>query len=246
MTELQRAEYFHQIRVESAHLEDVNPDQLDLEIAHIPGWTVGAVIGHTAWVYRYVAAVLAAPVDEPPRRSTIPEPPAGPGVLGWFADAAAEVQQALGDTEPDKPCVSFAGPVTASWWVRRIAHETAMHRWDAYASINTAEPIDKKLARDGIAEVFDVFTGTRFQFDQLAADGSTLHLHATDVDDGEWMITLHPDRAEVTREHGKADVAAKGPVSDLLLLLWGRIPPAQLQVFGDSSLLDRWQDSATF
>ncbi len=245
MSRLDRGDYLHQIRVEGARIEEIDPEQLDFDVAHISGWTVGAVVGHTGWVYRFVTEVLAA-TDEPPRRSSIPEPPAGPSVLGWFSDSAAGLMTALEATPADKPCVSFAGEVDASWWVRRIAHETAMHRWDAFASIGSVDPIETRLADDGITEVFDVFLPTRFQFDRLKADGETIHLHATDCPDGEWLLELHPDRVDVTQQHAKATVAARGTTSDLLLMLWGRIPPAQLEVFGDSSLLDRWQDAATF
>ncbi len=245
MSRLNTSDYLHQIKVESARLEELDPDLLDFEVAHINGWTVGAVVGHTGWVYRYVTEVLASP-DEPPRRSSIPEPPAGPSVLGWFSDAADALIEQLESTPTDKPCASFVGPVDAAWWNRRLAHETAMHRWDAFASVGSVDPIEFRLASDGISEVFEVFVDSRLQFDRLNANGETIHLHATDGQDGEWMLRLQPDHIAVTREHAKADVAARGSTSDLLLMLWGRIPPAQLELFGDSTILDRWQDAATF
>jgi predicted lipid carrier protein YhbT len=44
----------------------------------------------------------------------------------------------------------------------------------------------------------------------------------------------------VRREHAKGDVAVRAPASDLLLFLWGRIPPDRLEVMGDTALLPRW------
>ena len=55
-------------------------------------------------------------------------------------------------------------------------------------------------------------------------------------------MRLAPDGVVVTREHAKGDVAARGPASDLLLLVWGRDRPDAVDVFGDAALLDRWQE----
>ena len=33
----------------------------------------------------------------------------------------------------------------------------------------------------------------------------------------------------------------RAPASDLLLFLYGRVDPTVAEVFGDASLLDRWQ-----
>jgi predicted lipid carrier protein YhbT len=101
------------------------------------------------------------------------------------------------------------------------------------------------LARDGVDEVFEVFAPLRLDLDRLGGTGETMHLHATDLD-GEWMCTLHPDAVTWAHGHARGDVAARGPVSDLLLLLWGRIPPSRLEVFGDATILDRWQRAAAF
>ena len=68
----------------------------------------------------------------------------------------------------------------------------------------------------------------------------------TDEDSGEWFMTYKQDQIEWERSHTKGDVAARGPASDLYLLLWSRLPPASLDVIGDGSLLERWQEAAKF
>ena len=121
-----------------------------------------------------------------------------------------------------------------------------MHRWDAHAALSSPEPIDARLAADGIGEVFDLFAQHRLQFDVLDAAGASMHLHATDIDHGEWTVRFSDDALSWEHSHVKSDVAARGPVSDLLLMLWSRIPPSRLQLFGDASLLDRWQSASAF
>lgn len=234
------------IRAEAARMSEIGPDHLDLEIPHIDGWHVRSVIGHTAWVLRYATLVLDADPSDPPSRSAVPEPPPGPEVLDWFTEAATSLQAKLADTDMDALRPTFTGPQPSSWWARRLAHELSMHRWDAESAFTSPEPIDARQAKDGIDEVFEVFTPHRMQFDELAGNGETVHLHATDIDDGEWFLTYGPDAVTWEHAHAKGDVAVRGPVADLLLMMWGRLPCSRLELFGDASLIDRWQSSAAF
>ena len=55
-------------------------------------------------------------------------------------------------------------------------------------------------------------------------------------------MRLAPGGVNVVNEHAKGDVAARGAASDLLLMMWGRVPVTQVEVFGDASLLERWSD----
>lgn len=246
MTSLAPSDYKHLLRVESARLSQIGPGHLELDLPHIEGWTVRSVVGHTGWVFRYAQLALQADPDNPPTRSSVPEPPPGDEVIDWFTTGAIELQQALESVDFDAVRPTFTGPQPASWWLRRLSHEVSIHRWDAESAFGHPEPIDSSQARDGIDEVLQVFTPQRMQFNTLNGQGETVHLHATDIDHGEWFMTYGADSVEWEHSHAKGDVAARGMVSDLLLLLWSRIPPSRLEIFGDSSLLDRWQDAATF
>lgn len=243
---LTREQYLETIRVEAGRLARLDPEHLLLPLPHIDAWTVHDVVGHTGWVHRWVTLTVAAPPDSPPQRSAVPEPPAGAEVLEWFAEASAGLLESLERLDPDADVATFIGPQKASWWCRRLAHETSMHRWDAESAFTTPEPLDADLARDGIEELFEVFVPNRMQWDALAGKGETIHLHATDAADGEWVLTLGTDSIACKRAHAKSDVAARGAMADLLLLLWSRLPPSRLEVFGDAGLLDRWQEAARF
>lgn len=233
------------LELESQALGSVPVDHLRLEVPHLAGWTVRTLVGHAGWVLRYATAALGSSPDQPPRRSSVPEPPAGEDVLAWFARARSSLLATVDQVDPSRPVPTFTGPQPAAWWVRRLAQEMAMHRWDAQAASGSADPFDPALAADGIDEVFEVFAPLRLDLDRLDGRGQTIHLHATDVE-GEWICTLGPQRIDWEHGHAKGDVAARGPVSDLLLLLWGRIPPSRVEVFGDATILDRWQQAAAF
>jgi uncharacterized protein (TIGR03083 family) len=150
---------------------------------------------------------------------------------------------ALRTTPPDKPVFTLAGVQPASWWLRRIAHETAIHRWDLQDALGEAEGFSPELARDGVDELLDVMAPRRFDYAGFGGTGQTLHLHGTDGD-GEWVVTVGPDSLTWTHGHVKADVAARGPLADLFLFVWSRLEPEKLDVLGDASLLRRFQEAA--
>jgi hypothetical protein len=54
-------------------------------------------------------------------------------------------------------------------------------------------------------------------------------------------VRLAENGVIVTREHAKGDVAMRASASDLMLFLYGRVDRSAGAVFGDESLLDRWQ-----
>ncbi len=239
-------DFAHLLRIEGARLGDVRPEHLDLPIPHLEGWTVHDVVGHVGWVAGYARQALEAAPDALPTKADVPEPPPGPEVVDWFGDAFAQLLTTFDEADLAAPRPTWTGPQKASWWLRRVANEVAVHRWDAEAAWSSPTPVAPRQARDAVDEVLDVFAPHRLQLSEFDDAAATVHLHATDIDDGEWMIEISDTAISWSEGHGKGDVAARGPVSDLLLMMWGRIPPSRLEVFGDSSLLDRWQTSATF
>lgn len=247
MPRLADDDYRQLAAVESGRLGTITADDLAHPIDHLEGWTVHSLLGHTGWVSRFAALSIQSDPADPPARSSVGEPPVGAAVIDWYGEAAQELDRALAAADPDENRPTWTGPQPARWWLRRISHELAMHRWDAFTALTAgATPIDAAQSLDGIDEVLEVFAPKRLQFNALAGSGETIHLHTTDIDDGEWMLTLRPDTVEWERGHAKGDVAAKGAASELLLLLWGRIGPDQLEVFGDETLLHRWQQAAAF
>ena len=247
MTDLAGADYLELLRTERDRMAAVEADELARPVPHLEGWTVHSVVGHMAWLCRFVTLALAATPDDPPNRGSVGEPPIGGAVLDWFTEGADEVIAALQAAEPGTIRPTWTGPQPASWWLRRLAHELSIHRWDAEVGAGReAHPVDATQAIDGIDEVLEVFVPNRLEFGVLDAAGRTIHLHTTDVEGGEWMLHLHADRIEWERAHAKGDVAARATASDLMLLLWGRIGPDQVDVFGDEDLLRRWQAAAAF
>jgi uncharacterized protein (TIGR03083 family) len=213
----------------------------DRIVPSCPDWSVADLLDHQSRVYRWAAAQAAAPAGTRVRMSEIPKRPDGDDPLGWFEASRDEVVPALhAMTEPDEEIETFAGPQPRRFWARRMALETAVHRWDVEGAVREPTAIATDLAVDGIDEVLAVQIPRLIDLPTLDAQGATFHLHATDAE-GEWLIAVSADGIDVSHGHAKGDAAARGTASDLLLYLWGRIPPQRLEAFGDTGLVDRWQ-----
>jgi uncharacterized protein (TIGR03083 family) len=164
----------------------------------------------------------------------------------WLTSGAAPLLAALRSAGPVAPVWTWGPGRTSGWWARRVLHETAVHRADTELALGTADPvIDPVVATDGVDEFLFNLPSARRPYRHLAAlpTGASLHLHATDVD-GEWMIRFTESGIAWERGHGKATVAVRGPVTSLLLFTYGRLPGSdeRLSVFGESALLDAWQE----
>jgi hypothetical protein len=68
-----------------------------------------------------------------------------------------------------------------------MAHETAMHRYDAEAATGTPTPFDGDMAADGIAELYEVVLPFGLVRREVTLPSGSLHLHRSDGE-GEWMV----------------------------------------------------------
>ena len=222
----------------------IDPTHLDRAVPTCPGWNVGRVITHTSQVHRWVTAILTAAPGERVIFAT-EEPPSGTTATDWFLEGAKELETELAAVDRERVVFTWAGKQPARWWIRRTAHETSLHGWDAKNGATVAEPVAADLSVDGIDEILDLWIPRRFAFDMFAGSGETIHLHATDSV-GEWLVRFGADHVSVERAHAKGDVAVRGAACELLLFLWSRVGTHGFETFGDATILDRYQAAASF
>ncbi|WP_203886070.1 maleylpyruvate isomerase family mycothiol-dependent enzyme [Planotetraspora kaengkrachanensis] len=225
------------------------------EVPSCPGWTLLRLLKHVGVVHRWVRHLVAERVTEPlwPREVPVAMP-GDPGAYpDWLAEGGAELVAALRAADPGTPVWSWSARPDAGFWARRMLHETTVHRADAELALGRDPHIEAGTAADGVDEFLALIETAPWMAEplrELGGAGEILHFHATDVPaagdrphlSGEWTITLSPGMFTWTHGHGKGDVAVRGPVSDLLLLLYGRREPfgGGFEVFGDRDLLARW------
>jgi uncharacterized protein (TIGR03083 family) len=206
-----------------------------------PGWLLRDLavhVGEFAGFWTHVVCEGTGRVKTPYR-----DPPADPALVAWCEELLGHQLEVLENAAPDTEIWTWAEhDHSARFIARRAAHELAVHRFDAESARGEPAAIEAALAADGIDEVL-MMVNTLPRPGEAA--GQTLHLHGTDRGD-EWFLTLGPEAVEIARVHAKGDLALRGAVSDLELVLYGRPPLGEVTHFGDDAVLAAWYREFTF
>ncbi len=219
---------------------------LDTPVPSCPGWTVRDLIVHTGQVHRQkTETVRDGWVDESPPRP--PEPDGDP--VEWFAEGAAEMLAVFGAADLSAPTWTWCDhDHTSEWWVRRMAHETAIHAADAVLASGGVPVLDDDLAIDGVDEILDeMMTGGPAWGTVTPGD----RVIALECGDRRWLLRTatfvgtsprtgtHYDMPTLIHDPGgEPDAVVATDPSTLDLWLWGRAPLPQGSVSGDASLAD--------
>jgi uncharacterized protein (TIGR03083 family) len=204
---------------------------LDTKVPSCPGWDLARLASHQWRVWTWATAFLRSD-GEPSLGDERPD-------LDEFPTAA---RRALDVLIRALTPMEGTGAAQAGFWARRMAVESAVHRWDAQSARCEPEPIEAELAADGVDEFLMLLPAVPLRRPQAMAitgTGETLHLYCTDVE-GEWLVRFTLAGLEVIRRQVKGDVAVRAGVSAMQLLLWGRVPRGDVEVLGDASILDRF------
>ncbi len=176
-------------------------------------------------------------------REAFPERPPAELLPEWFADGLDMLLGTLGHVDPEDQVWNWMAlaPAPARFWPRRMAHETAVHRWDAENAAGEPRPVDPVLALDGIDEYVEIVNFClRMEEDNPHLTG-TVGLEATDAP---FACTLTLSPTELHRADGLRDPEAtvRAVASDLLLWMCGRraIGDATISLEGDPSVARRW------
>jgi len=233
---------------------------LTVPVPSCPGWNVGQLVRHLGGVHRWATTIVSTRATEPVQaevRDYSVYASEDPAVIGpWLAEGAAQLADALRAAGPDTRLWTPVPGGSAGFYARRFTHETLVHRADATLALGSAYGAAPAVVLDAIDEWmelgswpmhFEVHPAMR----ELLGPGRTVHLHATDTspqDRAEWVVDLTGDTIAWRRAHEKAAVAVRGPLTDLLLVIYKRQPARgeNVEVLGDASLLDFWLERVSF
>lgn len=232
-------------------LAAVEAGPLDAPVPTCPDFTVDELAAHVGTFCGWWTHNLC---EGSGRAKTPFSDDVGPeGRVEWLRTIAGHLVTELRATPPETVVWTWHEPdQSAAFVARRTSHELAIHRVDAQLARGTAEPVEPGLAADGIEEVFLLATSpvaeTRVGSQRAGRTETrmTLHLHGTDYSPAEWLLTLEPNGITISREHAKGDLALKGSVSDLELLLYQRPTVGNVDRFGDESVLTAFHREFTF
>ena len=246
--------------VETARLADAVRDaDLTRRVPTCPGWTLAQLVGHVGQVHRWAAALVAERASGP-REAGEPDDLAVPEGAqqrsAWLREGAARLVDAVREAGVETTVWSWADEQTAGFWLRRMVHDTAVHRADAELAVGRPFQISAELAADGISEWLELLSSAKLAagspaIGKLRGHGQTLHFHATDDglgETGEWMVRRTPSGVVWEHGHRKGDVALRGPAAELLLVITHRLPVTdpRIQVLGDEQLIATWLELTAF
>lgn len=205
-----------------------------------PEWPLKVLIGHIGQAHRWAASIIRS------GPSPVPDPfSADPGSPSewpaWLRAGAADLTDAV--HHADSPVWTFVGPGPATFWLRRMLHDTTIHHADAALATGASFDVAPDLATDAISEWLEVLSNPAIEtlkpgLAALRGAGQTLQVCA---DDGAcWLITRSPNGVRWSRATADADAALTGPVADLLLVLTRRRSPDEVTITGDRALVDHW------
>jgi uncharacterized protein (TIGR03083 family) len=195
-------------------------EMLSRSVPACPGWTLEQLFGHLGSIERWAAAVVAGGnfVEEP-------APPAT-GAAPWFIDGSAAFLDAMKAIDPQAPCWNFGPPPrTAGFWLRRQAHEHAIHLIDACQAAGRAAPrLEADFMLDGVDEVLSMFAPRQLRLGRMQQPQQAVTFHVPGA--GRWPVGPGPAAATVT-----------AALPDMYLGLWGRSSLEDAAVIeGDAAL----------
>ncbi|WP_338895848.1 maleylpyruvate isomerase family mycothiol-dependent enzyme [Streptomyces sp. TG1A-60] len=256
--------YCTEIEFQVRRLRDIVTSGADLSatVPTCPDWSLEELIRHTGGALRWVELNVRTRSKEEVPESDVPlcegpEKQGDPAALdAWLAETGATIVATLREAGPKAPVWSWGWERSAGFWARRMAHEQVIHGADAALTVGRPVEVAPEIAADAIDEWLEIveFVQRTMPHDEAAelrGAGRSIHLHATDASDdvnAEWTVELTEDVVRWRRGHEKATVALRGPLTEVLLAFYRRLPPdgGQLEVLGDRGLLDFWLERATF
>ncbi|HVY09158.1 MAG TPA: maleylpyruvate isomerase family mycothiol-dependent enzyme [Mycobacteriales bacterium] len=231
------------VRSEGEALVSAARSGADAQVETCGDWTVADLARHVWQVYANVTLYVSTRATARPEQ--LPSMPDGdPAEL--LADQLDKLVAALSETDADTPIWTwvFNAPEGAIFWARRMAHESAVHRFDAQCAHGIRQPIDAELAADGIDELIDIILPRVYGRDQVTGPTGSVALHSTDGDD--WYLVLEAGGVRRSDLIDPPDVSVTGTASALLLAAYGRVPWTSLEISGAAGLLDAWSAAVNF
>ena len=214
------------ISAESNALADAAARDLTAPIPSCPGWVMADLVRHVLGVHEAWCWIVEEGLTQPdwPEHSFPPDDE----LVDAFRDHALHFAEVLGATDPEAPCWTW-GPEQNAGFVQRFqVQEAALHRWDAESAVGMAAPI----AADGAADAIEL-------------DNALLPAAAPSARAGFEVITTDTPFSITMSAHPDLPVVGSltGTASDLLLVLWKRLPIATIATTGDGDAITQAIDA---
>jgi len=205
---------------------------LTAQVPSCPGWTMTDLVRHVGEVYlqKVECIRLGREPDPWPPEGLDAEPP-----LPLLDRSYAALIRELTNRRLEDHSYTWYGPdQTVGFWLRRMAHETLIHRVDAELGTGVPiAPIPDDLAVDGIDELLVVFVEFSTAnwpdyFTAILADAANRSVRIVTPQRSWTMRLTTRDVRAVQSDADKPSATIDGTPAEVLLWLWGRRPDAPI------------------
>ncbi len=229
---------------------------LDVQVPTCPEWTLFDLAQHIGEGRRDWAATVAA--GPAPAKSAAEGAPAAPqereALLAWLAESTEQLLDALRKAGPDRGVWAWwetlQSPHTSGAVARHQLQQMAVHTYDAQITVGAPQPLPDEVALDGVDEFLSTCVATTSAWPHKPA---VIDFHASEG--RSWRLSLSADGARSARLPGPGtmpataagqdpDAAAaffsvRGTASELVFILYDRIPIDSLKLDGDRRVLEQ-------
>ena len=200
-----------------------------------PEWVVRDLAHHIGEVQWYWGENVRAQNPDERSGASLTAFPEDADLLAWMGWCTYSLLGALREVGPDAPCWAWwPEPHTAGAVGRHQAQEASVHRWDAEGVVGASQPLHEGLAEDGVPEFIEIMVGA-----DLASLPGEVTLTATDTG-ASWRVAGTAAGGSGAGGSGRSRGRVselKASASDLVLMLYRRLPVPDDAVVGDPILV---------
>jgi uncharacterized protein (TIGR03083 family) len=210
-----------------------------------PEWDLRGLVAHLGRVQRFWAGLIERGEDvEPQDPDESVRPGDGDDLVAWFRAGADELLAAVAAAPADRPAWTWwQAPRAAGAIARHQVQECAVHRWDAeVAAGRSGSPLDPPVAADALDEYVHISAVELQRWTPWTGGSGVVELAPTDVATSRWVVLGNGGPVPATEAPGPPDATLAATASDLLLLLYRRVPLESVAVTGDEALATAFVD----
>lgn len=237
-TALKPSRYLELIDSDTQRLLHVAERGLATPVPSCPGWTVADLVTHIGDVYQHKVRVMtdrAWPKPWPPAFDTT-DP------LTFLRDSVADLFEEFSRRDPAEPTLTFSpNDSTVLFWIRRMAHEVSVHRYDGELAHGDPTPIPDDEAIDGIDELLYLMLEVD-ESEEVSTDHPVDALVVVESAGHRWLCDVRARSVAVSdSDTAAAAVTISGSALPVFLWLWGRADDDLVTLAGDAGALGEFR-----
>ena len=180
-----------------------------LRVTTCPDWTLSELALHVGRAHRWAQRIIETRAQKPIDMSAVDMglPATTTRYGAWLCSGATAFSAAVQFAGIRTPVWSWSDNQSVGFWLRKITHDTIIHRIDAELTVGLRPSLSPQMASDGVADLLAAITTLSTVghpdpiFEGLRGLGETLQLQATDTAD-EWFVTRMPEGVRRTGRGG--------------------------------------------